>query len=252
MEFCFYHPVGSHSGESLLEIIDRKMEDISKYGFTLWSFSKVGEDRLNLWKRCLKENNQEISDVICCGENSKDPLINGEPYWVKEYSEDLINWENVPEKMTSYQKFPKGGNPVASAFFASLIYSGTNALFSGKKVSDLYDPTIKIKKSSLDKHHIFPKEYLKTKNFELTLINQIANLTYLEYVDNIKISDSAPKNYYTAIKENYYVGKEIELEKSLDKHGIPRNFYEMDYKDFLIERRRNISKIIKDHYELMN
>lgn len=143
-------------------------------------------------------------------------------------------------------------SPVASAFFASLIYSSTNALFSGKKVSDLYDPTIKIKKSSLDKHHIFPKEYLKTKDFELTLINQIANLTYLEYVDNIKISDSAPKTYYTAIKEKYYEGKEIELEKSLDKHGIPRNFYEMDYKDFLIERRKNISKIIKDHYELIN
>jgi len=143
-------------------------------------------------------------------------------------------------------------SPVASAFFASLIYSGTNALFSGKKVSDLYDPTIKIKKSSLDKHHIFPKEYLKTKDFELTLINQIANLTYLEYVDNIKISDSAPKTYYTAIKEKYYVGKESELEKSLDKHGIPRNFYEMDYLEFLTERRKSIAKIIKDHYELMN
>ena len=143
-------------------------------------------------------------------------------------------------------------SPVASAFFASLIYSGTNALFSGKKVSDLYDPTIKIKKSSLDKHHIFPKQYLKTKDYELTLINQIANLTYLEYVDNIKISDAAPKNYYTAIKEKYYLGKEIELEKSLDKHGIPSNFYEMDYKDFLIERRKNISRIIKDHYELID
>jgi hypothetical protein len=83
MEFCFYHPVGSHSGESLLEIIERKREDISKYGFTLWSFAKVGEDRLNFWKGCLKDNGQEISDVICCGENSKDPMVSGEPYWVK-------------------------------------------------------------------------------------------------------------------------------------------------------------------------
>jgi len=143
-------------------------------------------------------------------------------------------------------------SPVANAFFASLIYSGTNALFSGKKVSDLYDPTIKIKKSSLDKHHIFPKEYLKTKGYKLTQINQIANLTYLEYVDNIKISDSAPKTYYTAIKENHYVGKESELERSLDKHGIPRNFYEIDYLVFLAERRKNIAKIIKNQYEMMN
>lgn len=69
---------------------------------------------------------------------------------------------------------------------------------------------------------------------------------------NDKISDSAPKTYYTAIKEKYYVGKESELEKSLDKHGIPRNFYEMDYLEFLTERRKSIAKIIKDHYELMN
>ncbi|GAI92407.1 unnamed protein product, partial [marine sediment metagenome] len=40
-------------------------------------------------------------------------------------------------------------SPVANAFFASLICNGTNALFSGKKVGDLYDPSIKIKKSSL-------------------------------------------------------------------------------------------------------
>jgi hypothetical protein len=143
-------------------------------------------------------------------------------------------------------------SPVASAFFACLIYSGTNALFSSKKVSDLYDPTIKIKKSSLDKHHIFPKEYLKKKNFELTLINQIANLTYLEYIDNIKISASDPKTYYTQIKGKYYVNKEYELEISLDKHGIPRNFFEMDYLEFLHERRRKIADIIKNHYDLIS
>ena len=89
------------------------------------------------------------------------------------------------------------------------------------------------------------------KNFELTLINQIANLTYLEYVDNIKISDSDPKTYYNQIKGKYYVGKEIELENSLDKHGVPRNFYDMDYEEFLIERRKNIAGIIKRHYEMI-
>ena len=38
----------------------------------------------------------------------------------------------------------------------------------------------------LDKHHIFPKEYLKKQGVELTLINQIANLTYLEYLERMK------------------------------------------------------------------
>lgn len=130
MEFCFYHPVGSHSGESLLEIIERKKKDINKYGFTLWSFAKVSGDRLSLWKRCLRENGQEISDVICCGKSSKDPLLSGNPYWVKEYSKDLINWEKVPDRMTSYQKFPKGNSPVASAF---LVYDIINGGFEVEK-----------------------------------------------------------------------------------------------------------------------
>jgi hypothetical protein len=143
-------------------------------------------------------------------------------------------------------------SPVASAFFASLIRNGTNALFSGKKVGDLYDPSIKIKKSSLDKHHIFPKEYLKKLGYEQTLINQIANLTYLEFIDNIKISDTDPKTYYTQIRNKNYVGKEAQLEESLDLHGLPRNFYDLNYPDFLIKRRKNIAGLIQNLYNSLN
>jgi len=139
-------------------------------------------------------------------------------------------------------------SPVANAFFASLIYNGTKALFSDRKVSDLYDPSIKIKKNSLDKHHIFPKEYLKNLGIELTQINQIANLTYLEYIDNIKISDTEPKSYYTEIKSKYYSGKETILENSLKEHCIPIDFYDMEYSVFLNERRKKISLMIKEMY----
>jgi len=140
-------------------------------------------------------------------------------------------------------------SPVANAFFSSLIYNGACALFSGKKVSDLYDPTIKVKKSALEKHHIFPKEYLKRKKYDLPVINQIANLTYLEYLDNIKILDTDPKTYYTQMKDNYFSGKEAELEDSMTKHGVPNNFFDLDYQEFLISRRKKIARIIKEHYE---
>jgi hypothetical protein len=138
-------------------------------------------------------------------------------------------------------------SPVANAFFASLIYNGTRALFSDRKISDLYDPSIKIKKSLLDKHHIFPKEYLKQQptGYALTDINQIANLTYLEYLDNIKILDTDPKSYYTEIKSKYYSGKENVLENSLKEHAVPNDFYQMEYKVFLIERRKKISKLLE-------
>jgi hypothetical protein len=142
-------------------------------------------------------------------------------------------------------------SPVANAFFASLIYNGTKALFSERKVSDLYDPSIKIKKTSLDKHHIFPKEFLKTQGIELTQINQIANLTYLEYVDNIKISDTEPKSYYNLIKSKYYSNKESVLEKALTDHGIPLDFYDLEYPVFLAERRKRIAMLIKEMFNII-
>ena len=141
-------------------------------------------------------------------------------------------------------------SPVANAFFASLIYNGTKALFSDRKISDLYDPSIKIKKSLLDKHHIFPKEYLKRlqTGYALTDINQIANLTYLEYLDNIKILDTDPKSYYTAIKSKYYSGKETVLENSLKEHAVPNDFYDMEYNAFLIGRRKKIAMLLNEMF----
>lgn len=128
MELCFYHPVGCHSGERLEEIVYRKKIDIEKYGYTLWSFAKVNPIRANKWKSLLLNNFQEECDVICCGNNTKDPLTSGEPYWIKEYSTDLINWEKVPDKMTSYQRFPKDNKPVASAFIVDKIELGNKMI----------------------------------------------------------------------------------------------------------------------------
>lgn len=140
-------------------------------------------------------------------------------------------------------------SPVASAYFASLIYNGTKALFSSKKVADLYDPSIKTKKASLDKHHIFPKDFLKENGYELTVINQVANLTYLEFIDNIKISNQEPSSYYNQIKQTYYADREKELEKSLAEHAIPLNFYEMGYEEFLQQRRIGMAKLIQRYYD---
>lgn len=140
-------------------------------------------------------------------------------------------------------------SPVMNAFVASLIKEKTNALFSQKSISDLFDPQIKIKKKSLDRHHIFPKDYLKGLNFTKIEINQIANLTYLEYLDNIKISNQAPRVYYPEIKSKYYNGKELTLESALTAHCIPNDFYLKDYQVFLLERRNLMARFLKKEFE---
>jgi hypothetical protein len=54
-------------------------------------------------------------------------------------------------------------NALRNAFFACLIRSGAPVLFSTRKVSDLFDPSLKQKRKSLEKHHLFPRNFLLTE-----------------------------------------------------------------------------------------
>jgi len=140
-------------------------------------------------------------------------------------------------------------SPVGNAFFACLNKNNVNVLFSNKKVTDLFDPTLKLRKKSLDKHHLFPANHLKKLKIEQTQRNQIANMTYLEFLDNIKISDDAPEKYYPEIREKYFGDNLKELEEQMKSHCIPLNFYELDYNVFLNQRRILMSKYIKKTFE---
>jgi hypothetical protein len=44
------------------------------------------------------------------------------------------------------------------------------------------------------------------------------------------------------------LGKEFVLENALKEHGIPIDFYEMEYSVFLSERRKKIAILIKDMF----
>lgn len=157
-------------------------------------------------------------------------------------------WEiTVPNKLlvSSSKK-----NALRNTFFASLIRKGANVLFSERKVSDLFDPALKKRKKDLEKHHIFPKNYLAQEfNLDRRQINQVANFTYLEFEDNIEISDSAPKDYFIDIKNKHYKNRESELKKMLADHCLPENFYDMDFNDFLKERRKLMAKTVRMVFE---
>jgi len=157
-------------------------------------------------------------------------------------------WEiTVPNKLlvSSSKK-----NALRNTFFAGLIRKGANVLFSERKVSDLFDPALKKRKKDLEKHHIFPKNYLAQKfNLDRRQINQVANFTYLEFEDNIEISDSAPKDYFVDIKNRHYKNRELELKKMLADHCLPENFYDMDFSDFLKERRKLMAKTVRTVFE---
>lgn len=140
-------------------------------------------------------------------------------------------------------------NPARNTYFACLIRNSSKVLFSNRTVSDLFDPSMRLKKKALEKHHLFPKNYLKKLNFDRRQINQVANFTYLEFEDNIDISDDEPKKYFLEIKNKYFKGKEDILNKMMVEHCLPETFYEMDYQEFLKERRKLMAKLIRETFE---
>lgn len=138
-------------------------------------------------------------------------------------------------------------SPEANAFYAALNKLNSPILFSRKLVGDLYDPSLKLKKKRLEKHHIFPRNYLITqygfdKNKDKAKINQIANLTFLEFEDNIEISDANPHEYFDKIKDRF---SQSDLSSMLAQHAIPENFSELEYDEFLQQRRQLMAGIIK-------
>jgi len=157
-------------------------------------------------------------------------------------------WEiTVPNKLlvSSSKK-----NAIRNTFFASLIRKGSNVLFSERKVGDLFDPTLKKKKKDLEKHHLFPKNYLSQKfNLDKRQINQVANFTYLEFEDNIDISDKPPREYFLDIQEKYYQNRKLELKELMEDHCLSENFYDMKYDDFLKERRKSMAKLVRSVFE---
>lgn len=138
-------------------------------------------------------------------------------------------------------------NTAQFAYYAALCLSEARVLYSKMKVSELLDPTTKAKKTALERHHLFPRKYLQRIGVrEKRLINQVANYALVEWSDNIKISDRAPSDYVPELEKRF---ASDELQRMYDWHGLPSNWYELDYEDFLKERRRRIALIIKFGFE---
>lgn len=130
---------------------------------------------------------------------------------------------------------------------AALIFEDKKVLFSYTKLRDIMNPFIKEKKKTIDKHHIFPVNYLKKLGIrDRRLINQIANFIFLEYKDNIQIGDKSPDIYWDMFTKDL---SEEEKEKIFEEYDLPKNFWMLDYETFLKERRKLMAKRIRKYFE---
>lgn len=134
-------------------------------------------------------------------------------------------------------------SPSLFAYYASLNIHNALGLFSKLQVKELLESGLRANKSALERHHLFPKAWLIINGItEQRDYNQIANFALVEWSDNIAISDKEPKVYLPIYEQRF---ANDELEKMRYWHALPENWIDLDYRDFLNQRRKMIAKVVE-------
>ena len=139
-----------------------------------------------------------------------------------------------------------GRSPALFGFYAAQTLLDAKALFSKSTVADLLDPPAQGQKKALERHHLFPRQYLKKQGIESVRdINQIANYALVEWNDNIAISDGPPSSYWPHYAQRF---PEPELAEMMRWHALPNDWWTLSYEDFLKARRPLIAGVIRAGY----
>ena len=140
---------------------------------------------------------------------------------------------------------------VWNTYLAALNILNVKVLFSELYYNQLLSGDLNGNRSALEKHHLYPKAYLEKIGItEDRDRNQIANFAYIEWGDNMVIGDLSPAEYFRPIFERKTDEKDIA--DVMKYNALPENWYNMNYNDFLTERRKMMANVIKEGYEKLN
>jgi Uncharacterized conserved protein len=140
-------------------------------------------------------------------------------------------------------------SPQYFAFVAAQNRLGAPVLFSHRLVSEVLDPSLRMKKKPLEKHHLYPKAWLMSQGVrDARLINQLANLTLIEWPENIEISDDPPAEYVPKLKNRF---QEDMWSQMHELHALPADWQAMEYESFLASRRALMAAVIRRGFEVL-
>lgn len=140
---------------------------------------------------------------------------------------------------------------VWNTYLAALNILNVKVLFSDLYYNQLLTGDFNGTRTALEKHHLFPKAYLERIGIKDDRDrNQIANFAYIEWGDNMTVGDDAPSEYFKEIFDRKI--EKNEQEKAMKYNALPEKWYDMSYKDFLTERRKLMSNVIKEGYEKLD
>ena len=144
-------------------------------------------------------------------------------------------------------------NPFLNVFFAAQVKENDRGFLS----SDIQVRELISQRG--DKHHIFPKSFLKKHHKTRREYNQIANMAYTQTEINIAIKDRSPKEYLADILEQCDGGElryggitdKDTLNRNLTQNCIASDIFEMgidNYDGFLEKRRILMAHKIKNYF----
>ena len=161
------------------------------------------------------------------------------------FTDDYFEY-SLPSELNS----SSATSPAWYGYIAAINVLGTPMLFSTAPLSQYFILGTSGDKNSIDKHHIFPKNYLGKIGYNNDRDrNQIANFTYLDYATNIDISDAPPTEYVSRYRDK--LGEEG-YKLACKQNALPENFEQLSYPEFLIKRRILMAQIIKKAYDKLN
>lgn len=142
------------------------------------------------------------------------------------------------------------GNNAWNAYVASLNVLNAKILFSKSNIllSKLFEPGTDGNRKSLEKHHLFPKAYLKSLGLTDTKINQMANYAFIDWKDNMEILDKNPATYYPIVCKGR---SDEQIRKMEEENALPFGWENMQYDEFLIERRKLMASKIKAAFNIL-
>jgi hypothetical protein len=144
-------------------------------------------------------------------------------------------------------------SPLFRLFLAAQVKLGDKGFLSRDiKVEDLI-------RHRGDVHHVYPKDYLKTRGLIRSQYNQIANYVMMQSEINIAIGNKSPKEYFTQLAQQCSGGKlkygaicdPDEIQENFKMNCIPAGMESREleqYDDFLDLRRKLMAQRIRDYY----
>lgn len=161
------------------------------------------------------------------------------------FTDDYFEY-SLPSELNS----SSATSPAWYGYIAAINVLGTPMLFSTAPLSQYFILGTSGDKNSIDKHHIFSKNYLGKIGYNNDRDrNQIANFTYLDYATNIDISDAPPTEYVSRYRDK--LGEEG-YKLACKQNALPENFEQLSYPEFLIKRRILMAQIVKKAYDKLN